>query len=288
MRKITDSRLLLELSYNIRSLIVKMLSTAGSGHTGGSLGLADVFTALYFNELNHNPQKPLWPERDRVILSIGHVAPVLYATLAEAGYFDKSELFTLRKIGSRLQGHPGRDTGLPGIETSSGSLGQGLSIAVGMAIAAKKDNSGIRIFSIHGDGELQEGQIWEAAMAAAHHKLDNITAVVDVNGLQIDGPTTKVMNLEPLDLKWKAFGWNVIGCNGHDFPDILRAFREAREFRGKPSVILASTVMGKGVKSIENNHGWHGRVPSSTETVEFLCQIDESYRIELSKSELSK
>lgn len=283
MIKISDPYKLLNISYQTRALIVKMLSAAGSGHTGGSLGLADIFTCLYFNELNHNPENPLWPDRDRVILSIGHVAPVFYATLSQAGYFDKSELFTLRKFGARLQGHPGMDWGLPGIETSSGSLGQGLSIATGMAIVAKKRSSDIRVFSIHGDGELQEGQIWEAAMAAAHYNLDNITAIVDLNGVQIDGPTREVMHLEPLDAKWQAFGWNVIGCDGHNISGILEAFRQARACSGKPSVILARTIMGKGVKTIENDHRWHGRAPSPAEAVEFLCQIEEIFRDELSK-----
>lgn len=283
MNKINDPRLLLNISYQTRALVIKMLSVAGSGHTGGSLGLADIFTCLYFNELHHRPENPSWPDRDRVILSIGHVAPVFYATLAQSGYFNKSELFTLRKFGSRLQGHPGMDAGLPGIETSSGSLGQGLSIATGMAIIAKKNASQIRIFSIHGDGELQEGQIWEAAMAAAHHRLDNITAIVDLNGVQIDGPTSAVMQLNPLSEKWRAFGWNVINCDGHDIPGILAAFRKARLCSGKPSVILAETIMGKGVKTIENDHRWHGRAPSPAEAIEFLCQIDEIYRIELAK-----
>lgn len=283
MIKISDPRKLLNISYQTRALIVKMLSAAGSGHTGGSLGLADIFTCLYFNELNHNPENPVWPDRDRVILSIGHVAPVFYATLAQAGYFEKSELFTLRKFGSRLQGHPGLDSRLPGIETSSGSLGQGLSIATGMAIVAKKSSSDIRVFSIHGDGELQEGQIWEAAMAAAHYNLDNITAIVDLNGVQIDGPTREVMHLEPLAAKWQAFGWNVIGCDGHNISGILNAFRQARANSGKPSVILARTIMGKGIKTIENDHHWHGRAPSPAEAIEFLCQIEEIFRDELAK-----
>ncbi len=283
MIKISDPRKLLNISYQTRALIVKMLSAAGSGHTGGSLGLADIFTCLYFNELNHNPENPVWPDRDRVILSIGHVAPVFYATLAQAGYFEKSELFTLRKFGSRLQGHPGLDSRLPGIETSSGSLGQGLSIATGMAIVAKKRSSDIRVFSIHGDGELQEGQIWEAAMAAAHYNLDNITAIVDLNGVQIDGPTREVMHLEPLAAKWQAFGWNVIGCDGHNISGILNAFRQARAYSGKPSVILARTIMGKGIRTIENDYRWHGRAPSPAEAIEFLCQIDEIFRDELAK-----
>nr|MBC8488623.1 transketolase [Bacteroidota bacterium] len=205
-----------KLAKDIRIDIIKSLSEAGSGHTGGSLGITDIFTVLYFNVLNHDPGNPEWEDRDRVILSIGHVAPVLYSTLAHAGYFPKEELKTLRKLGSRLQGHPGKEHGLPGIELSAGSLGQGLSVSVGVAISAKMDNKNRRVYSIHGDGELQEGAIWEAAMSAAHYKLNNLTAVVDRNCVQIDGKTSDVMELEPLADKWKSFGWNVIRCNGHD------------------------------------------------------------------------
>jgi len=208
--KISNIEELKKIAKNIRVDIVKSIAEAGSGHTGGSLGLTDVFTALYFNILNHNPKKPNWAERDRLILSIGHVAPVLYSALAHSGYFPTEELLTLRKLGSRLQGHPGKDHHLPGIELSAGSLGHGLSVAVGLALAAKTDNKKWRIYSIHGDGEMQEGSIWEAAMSASHHKLDNITALIDRNFVQIDGENKDVMEIEPLADKWNSFGWMLL------------------------------------------------------------------------------
>jgi transketolase len=271
----TDDPLKLQqIAVQVRKSVVRSLAEARSGHLGGSLGLTDIFTALYFSVLNHDPLNPRWPGRDRVILSIGHVAPVLYATLAHTGYFSADELLTLRKLGSRLQGHPGRDHGLPGIELSVGSLGQGLSVAVGMAIAAKMDNKSHRVFSIHGDGELQEGSIWESAMAAAHHKLDNLTAIVDRNGLQIDGPTEDVMKLEPLRDKWCSFGWNVIECNGNDMEQLLNAFTRTKMTTGKPSVIIAGTVMGKGIREIEGDYRWHGKVPSAEQAVEFVKELE--------------
>lgn len=242
--------------------MVKSLAEAGSGHLGASLGLADVFTVLYFSVLNHRPDKPLWEDRDRLILSIGHVAPVLYAALANAGYFPKQELMTLRKLGSRLQGHPGRDHGLPGIELSAGSLGQGLSVAVGMALAAKMDKKLWKVFCINGDGEMQEGSIWEAAMSAAYYKLDNLTTIVDRNKVQIDGENSDVMEIEPLVDKWKSFGWDVLLCNGNDVSKLLKVFSKAKSLSGKPKVIIAETLMGKGVKTIENNYKWHGKVPA--------------------------
>ncbi|MCK4677339.1 MAG: transketolase, partial [Bacteroidales bacterium] len=254
----------------------RSLAEAGSGHTGGSLGLADVFTTLYFNILNHNPEDPQWDDRDRLILSIGHVAPVLYTSLAHAGYFPKKELLTLRKLGSRLQGHPGRDHYLPGIELSAGSLGQGLSVAVGLALGAKLDNKKWRVYCINGDGELQEGSVWEAAMSASHYKLDNLTALVDRNGVQIDGKTGNVMEIEPLNEKWQSFGWHVITCDGHNHKEIIRAYDQAKKTKGKPSVIIATTIMGKGVKSIENNYKWHGKAPDLSEVEKFVKEIEES------------
>jgi len=274
--KITDPLQLRKTAAEIRKSVVRSLAEARSGHLGGSLGLADIFTALYFSVIDHDPANPSMPGRDRVVLSIGHVAPALYATLAHAGYFPVSELLTLRKLGSRLQGHPGRDHGLPGLELSAGSLGQGLSVSVGMALAAKIDGKRHRVFCILGDGELQEGSVWEAAMAAAHHRLDHITVIVDRNGLQIDGSNEDVMKLEPLDEKWKAFGWHVIHCDGHDFIDILKAFGEAGSVHGKPTVILARTVMGKGVQSIENDHRWHGKAPTPEQVPGFLEQLSTS------------
>ncbi|MEI6683888.1 MAG: transketolase [Bacteroidota bacterium] len=269
-----DPEKLQQTADRIRKSVILSLAEAGSGHLGGSLGLADLFTALYFSNLNHNPQLPAWSARDRVVLSIGHVAPVLYATLAHAGYFPVEELLTLRKIGSRLQGHPGRDHGLPGLELSAGSLGQGLSVAVGMAIAAKSDGHNHRIYSIHGDGELQEGSIWEAAMAAAHHNLDNLTAIIDRNGLQIDGSTETVMRLEPLREKWQSFGWKVVECNGNHIGEILDAFQQTGSVMGQPTVIIAKTMMGKGVHSIEDDYRWHGKVPSRDQAAGFIGELE--------------
>jgi len=257
-----NTRELQKKATEIRHDILRSIYTAGSGHTGGSLGLADVFTALYFHILNHRPQEPQWEDRDRLILSIGHVAPVHYATLAQAGYFPKEELLTLRKLGSRLQGHPGRNHGLPGLELSSGSLGQGLSIAVGMALTAKHDKKDWRVFSIHGDGELQEGSIWEAAMSAGHYKLDNLIALVDRNKVQIDGDTEDVMSLEPLKQKWESFGWQVFECDGNNMEAIINSYQLAIDFQGKPSVIIAKTKMGAGIPEIENDYHWHGKAPS--------------------------
>ena len=220
-KKITDIQLLKSIAFNIRKNILKSLAEAKSGHTGGSLGLTDVFTVLYFSILNHDPAQPEHHDRDRMVLSVGHVAPGMYATLAEAGYFPKEELKTLRKLGSRLQGHPGRDHGLPGLELSAGSLGQGLSVAVGMALADKLDNNGRRVYCLLGDGELQEGSVWEAAMAAGHHKLEKLIAIVDRNYVQIDGKTSDVMTLKPLSDKWKAFGWEVMTCDGNEIQELI-------------------------------------------------------------------
>jgi transketolase len=273
--KISDLKKLRSIAKAIRKDIILSLTAAGSGHLGGSLGLADIFTALYFNILNHDPKNPEWAERDRLILSIGHVAPVLYTTLAHAGYFPKEELGSLRKLGSRLQGHPGRDHGLPGIELSAGSLGQGLSVAVGKAMTAKMNHAGWRVYSIHGDGELQEGSIWEAAMSAAHYKLDNLTALIDRNGVQIDGSTSHVMEIEPLALKWESFGWHVISCNGNNFDEVLEAYQVTKKTKGKPSVIIANTRMGKGVASIEGDYKWHGKVPSAEQAIQFIKELEE-------------
>lgn len=266
------------LSASIRRRVIESLAAAGSGHLGGSLGLADLFTCLYFSILRHDPLNPGWPDRDRLILSIGHVAPVLYATLAEAGYFPPEEMMTIRKLGSRLQGHPARDHQLPGIELSAGSLGQGLSVSVGLALAAKMDRASWRVFSIHGDGELQEGSIWEAAMSASHYHLDNLTAIVDRNGLQIDGNTESVMGLEPLAEKWHAFGWQVFACDGNDHTDLLATLQAAISFTEKPCVVLAHTRMGKGVASIENDYRWHGKAPDATQARSFIQQLTDDLR----------
>ncbi len=276
-KRITKISELQTISKEIRKSTIRSLVEAGSGHTGGSLGLADVFTCLYFNVLNHNPENPSWEDRDRLVLSIGHVAPVHYATLAHVGYFPIDELKTLRKLGSRLQGHPGVDHGLPGLELSAGSLGQGLSVAVGLALAAKIDDKDCFVYTIHGDGELQEGSIWEAAMSASQYKLNNLIALVDRNYVQIDGNTSNVMELEPLEKKWVAFGWNIIYCNGNDIEDLLIAFETAKQATGKPTVIIAETKMGKGIKEIEGDYNWHGKVPSKDQLFGFLSQIDEYY-----------
>lgn len=273
--KVHDPSLLKEISREIRKSVISSLAAAGSGHLGASLGLADVFTCLYFSILNHDPDDPGFQGRDRLILSIGHVAPVLYTTLAHAGYFPVKELETLRKLGSRLQGHPGREHGLPGLELSAGSLGQGLSVSVGRALAARLDKQDWRVFCILGDGELQEGSVWEAAMAAAHLKLDNLIAVVDRNGVQIDGKTEEVMALEPLKEKWRSFGWEVIECDGNNHKDLLNSFHLAEQVAGKPVVILAYTRMGKGVRAIEGDYRWHGKAPSLSEKKLFLKQLKE-------------
>ncbi|MGM0365979.1 MAG: transketolase [Actinomycetota bacterium] len=254
-----------EIATTLRTDIIDMLCLAGSGHPGGALSMADVFAYLYFGQiLNIDPKNPHKKDRDRLVLSKGHACPVLYAALAEKGYFDKSHLKTLRKYGSILQGHPDMNK-TPGVEISTGSLGQGLSCAVGMALGAKLDKLGIKVFAVLGDGECGEGQIWEAAMAAAHYGLDNLTAIVDRNGLQIDGFTRDVMNSEPLGDKWKAFGWKVLSIDGHDFDQIEGSIKEAAGFTGGPVAIIADTVKGKGVDFMEGVCDWHGQAPTQEE-----------------------
>ncbi len=277
MKMIKSVDNLKHISYEIRRDIISSLAVAGSGHIGGSLGLADIFTVLYFNVLYHNPADANWEYRDRVIVSIGHVAPVLYSTLARAGYFELNELMTLRQLGSRLQGHPSKEFNLPGIEISTGSLGQGLSVSVGIALAARMDNKNIRIFTILGDGELQEGSVWEAAMSASFYKLNNLTAIVDRNFKQIDGNTEEVMALEPLLDKWKSFGWECFVCDGNDIKDIITTFKKLKRVKKLPKVIIAYTKMGKGVKSIENNHLWHGKAPTHKEAEKFTRELEKAY-----------
>jgi len=256
----------------VRVEILKMLTLAGSGHTGGSLSAADVVTALYFSKMRYKPDNPGWAERDRFILSKGHAAPLLYAVLAMAGYFDKTVLKTLRKLGSPLQGHPCSRV-LPGVEISTGSLGQGLSISNGIAIGLKMDNLGSRVYCLMGDGEIQEGQVWEAAMTAAHYKLDNLCAIIDLNGLQIDGPVSKVKAIEPVASKWSAFGWNVVDIDGNDMKEILEALDEAETVKRKPSVILAHTIKGKGVSFFEGKVEYHGIVPTPEELEKALKEM---------------
>ena len=257
----------------VRVEILKMLTIAGSGHTGGSLSAADIVSALYFSKMRHSPDNPGWRERDRFILSKGHAAPLLYAVLAMAGYFDISALKTLRKLGSPLQGHPCSRV-LPGVEISTGSLGQGLSVSNGMAMGMKMDNIGSRVYCLLGDGEIQEGQVWEAAMTAAHYKLDNLCAIIDLNGLQIDGPVSKVKAIEPVASKWAAFGWNVIDIDGHDMKEILDALDDAETVKGKPSVILAHTIKGKGVSFFEGKVEYHGMAPTPEELEKALKEME--------------
>lgn len=260
------------MSKVIRKDIVTMLTESASGHPGGSLSIADIVTILYFDEMNIDPKNPKDPNRDRFVLSKGHAAPVLYSALARRGYFDPAELTTLRKFGSNLQGHPNMND-LPGIDMSTGSLGQGISAAVGMALAGKLDNKDYRVFTILGDGELEEGQVWEAAMSAAHYKLDNLTAFIDFNGLQIDGDITKVMNPSPIDKKFEAFGWNVLVIDGHDIGEILNAIEKAKNCKGKPTVVICNTIKGKGVSFMENQASWHGTAPNKEQCKQALAEI---------------
>jgi len=253
-------------------LIIQMLAKAGSGHPGGSLSATDLITALYFAILRHNPKDPSWPERDRFHLSKGHCCPLWYALLSESGYFPKEELMTLRQFGSLLQGHPDRRT--PGIEAASGSLGQGLSIALGMSLAAKMDKKDYRVYVLLGDGEIQEGNIWEAAMAASHYHCDNLCAILDYNGFQIDGKVKDVMSLEPLVGKWQAFGWHAIEINGHNMKDILSAYEEAKTIKTKPAIIIAHTIKGKGVSFMENVVDFHGRAPTKEEAEKALKELE--------------
>jgi transketolase len=258
----------LEVKANdIRESIIEMLLEAGSGHTAGPLGMADVFTALYFHILKHDPKNPMWPERDRLVLSNGHICPVLYATMAHAGYFPKEELKTLRKLGTRLQGHPHREW-LPLLETSSGPLGEGLGQAVGMALAERIDHgrsSDKFIFCLLGDGELDEGSNWEAAMLAGKEKLHNLIAIVDRNNIQIDGFTEDIMPMESLRAKWEAFNWHVLEIDGHDFQEIESAINQAKDIFEKPSVIIAHTIPGKGVDFMQRRFEWHGTPPDISE-----------------------
>ena len=247
---------------NIRLGIIEAVYNAACGHPGGSLSIADILTYLYFEEMNVDPANPNLENRDRFVLSKGHTAPALYSTLAERGFFPKEELKTLRKTHSRLQGHPDMK-GVPGVDMSTGSLGLGISTACGMALSGKVRGADYRVYTVIGDGESEEGQVWEAAMFASHYKLDNLVAVVDLNGLQIDGPITEVMNPTPHDEKFRAFGWHVITVDAHDFDSIEAAFNEARTVKGKPTVLIAKSVKGKGVSYMENSCEWHGQAPKT-------------------------
>ncbi|MBP7056004.1 MAG: transketolase [Candidatus Omnitrophica bacterium] len=260
----------------VRKDIIKMLMLAGSGHTGGSLSMVDILLSLYYYKLKNDPSRPGWIERDRFLLSKGHGCPALYAVLAHKGYFPKEMLWTLRKLGSPLQGHP--QMGLAGIEISSGSLGQGLSIANGMALAARLDNLNCRIYCMIGDGETNEGQIWEAAMTASHYKLDNMCAIIDFNRLQIDGFCCEVKDMAPYSNKWKDFGWNVLEADGHDIEQMMDALDAAEKLKGKPTVIIAHTVKGKGVSFVENKAEWHGIAPKKEEYERAIVELDEALK----------
>ncbi len=263
-----------EIARRVRVHIVKSTHEAGSGHPGGSLSAADILTALYFEIMDHKPDEPDWPKRDRLVLSKGHAAPALYGVLAEAGYFPVEELMTLRKLGSRLQGHPHVRT-TPGVDASTGSLGQGLSIASGMALAAKLDRESYRVFAICGDGEIQSGQIWEAAMFASHNKLDNLIVFLDRNKLQIDGSTEEVMSIEPIISKWNSFGWHVLEINGHDIDQIVDAVNRAEEVHGEPTIIVSHTIKGKGVPFMEGSLAFHGKAANEEQLETALKALGE-------------
>ena len=268
----TKLELLQSAANKIRIGVIEGTHAAKSGHPGGSLSISDVMAYLYFSEMNIDPAQPNMPDRDRFVLSKGHCAPALYAALANRGYFPVEELTTLRKIGSRLQGHPDM-TLTPGVDMSAGSLGLGISSAAGMALAAKVDKKDYRVYTVVGDGESEEGQVWEACMFAAHYKLDNLCLILDWNGLQIDGPVTEVMNPTPHDKKLEAFGFHVISIDGHSFEEIEKAFAEARTVKGKPTAIIAKTVKGKGVSFMENQVSWHGAAPNDEQYAQAIAEL---------------
>lgn len=272
MEEVMDIKSLEKTAAEIRCGIIKAIHNAGSGHPGGSLSAADIVTALYFDEMNVDPKDPKMKGRDKFILSKGHAGPVQYSALAVKGYYPMEDFMTLRKLGSKFQGHPDMHK-VPGIEMSTGSLGQGISAAGGMALANKLDNDPGRIYVLLGDGEIQEGIVWEALMSAAHYKLDNMVAILDHNGLQIDGKNEDVMTVAPVVEKFQAFGWNVIQIDGHDFKQILDAFKQARACKGKPTMIVAETIKGKGVSFMENNAGWHGKAPDEEQTKQALAEL---------------
>lgn len=262
------------IAYKIRKHALNGVHSANSGHPGGSLSIAEILSVLYFDEMNVNPKEPKDPERDRFVLSKGHCAPALYGVLAEKGYFPVEDVATLRKSDSYLQGHPDMKH-IPGIDMSTGSLGQGICAANGMALAAKLDNKDYRVYTILGDGECEEGQVWEAAMFASHYNLDNLTAFVDFNGLQIDGDITAVMNPTPFDKKFEAFGWNVITIDAHNVDEIKSALEAAKSCKGKPTAIIAKSVKGKGVSFMENNAAWHGSAPNDEQYEQAIKELDE-------------
>lgn len=272
--KITDINELSKLANNIRISIIEEVYNGKSGHPGGSLSCADILTVLYFNQMNINPNEPKSVARDRFVLSKGHASPALYATLAERGYFDKKELTTFRGIDSILQGHPDMKH-IPGVDMSTGSLGQGLSCANGMAMSSKLNKDGNRVYCLVGDGEIEEGQIWEAAMSSSHYKLDNLCVIVDNNNLQIDGSIEEVMSSYPIDSKFESFGFNVINVDGHNMQELIDAFNKAKTVKGKPTAIIAKTIKGKGVSFMENQVGWHGKAPNEEQYNIAMKELEE-------------
>ncbi len=264
-----------KIANEVRKGIIASTHSAKAGHPGGSLSAADIFTFLYFEEMNVDPKNPQWADRDRFVLSKGHTAPGLYAALAHKGFFPVEDLLTLRKVGSYLQGHPSMKS-VPGVDMSTGSLGQGISTAVGMALAGKLDQKDYRVYTVLGDGEIQEGQVWEAAMLAGHKKLDNLVAVVDNNGLQIDGDVSEVCSPYPIDEKFAAFGWNVINIDAHNFDAIRAAFNEAKTTKGQPTVIIAKSIKGKGVSFMENEVSWHGVAPNDEQYEKAMAELQEA------------
>ena len=271
--KIEDIKELEKKAKQVRRGIIEAVYSNQSGHPGGSLSVADIMTVLYFNEMNINPENPNWEDRDRLVLSKGHCAPALYSCLANRGYFDIEELKTFRNINSRLQGHPDKNK-VPGVDMTTGSLGQGLSSANGMAIAGKMDNKNYRVYCVLGDGEIEEGQVWEAAMAANKYKLDNLCVIIDNNNLQIDGTIEEVMSSYPIDEKFRSFGFEIIKIDGHNIDEILKAFEVARNIKGKPTCIIAKTIKGKGISFMENQVGWHGKAPNEEQYKQAIEELN--------------
>lgn len=270
--KIKDINELQTYANKIRQGVIEAVYSAKSGHPGGSLSIAEILAVLYFNQMNIDEKNPKAKGRDRLVLSKGHTAPALYSTLALRGFFDINELKTLRNINSKLQGHPDMKN-IPGVDASTGSLGQGLSIANGMALASKMDSEGVRVYCICGDGEIEEGQIWEAAMTSSHYKLDNLCVIIDNNNLQIDGKVNEVMNIYPIDAKFKSFGFEVINVDGHNIPELITAFETVKKTKGKPTAIIANTIKGKGVSFMENEASWHGKAPNDEQYKQAMLEL---------------
>ncbi len=274
--KITKVEALKKIANDIRKGVIEAVYNGKSGHPGGSLSCADILTVLYFNQMNLDPKEPLAEGRDRFVLSKGHCSPALYSTLAEKGFFDRKLLNDFRNINSNLQGHPDMNK-IPGVDMTTGSLGQGLSVSVGMAIASKMESMGCRVYCLMGDGELEEGQVWEAAMAASKNKLDNLCVIVDNNNLQIDGNIKEVAGLTNIDSKFESFGFNVINVNGHDIEELIISFEKAKEVKGMPTAIIAKTIKGKGVSFMENQVGWHGKAPNKEEYEKAIQELNTNY-----------